>query len=138
MKLITLLLSMLLVNMAMYAQKVKAADVPLSVKEGLKKKFPGITVEKWEKEGVNFEAEFDLNKVETSALFDNNGNLIETESEINISELPQKAIEYLSEKYKDEKIKEASKITMANGQIKYEAEIKGKDILFDTEGIILK
>ena len=120
------------------AQKVKEASVPTTVKDGFKKSFPTAKVEGWEKEGANFEAEFDLNKVETSALFDAAGTLIETETEIAITALPKAVTDYLAKNHKGEKIKEAAKITEANGKIKYEAEIKGKDLLFDENGTLLK
>ncbi|HEY5391009.1 MAG TPA: PepSY-like domain-containing protein, partial [Hanamia sp.] len=91
-----------------YAQKIKAEDVPLVVKNEFKKHFPNAKVEVWEKEGVNFEAEFDVNKIETSALINANGNLLETESAISVSALPKMAKEYLSKTYKSEKIKEVA------------------------------
>jgi hypothetical protein len=121
-----------------FAQKLKVSEVPISVKNGFEKHFPSAKIKAWEKEGINFEAEFDLSKVETSALFDATGNLLETESEITVSALPKAAIKYLSETLKGEKIKEAAKIIEANGKIKYEAEIKGKDYLFDSEGNFMK
>lgn len=35
------------------------------------------------------------------------------------------------------KIKEAAKITKSNGEVQYEAEVNGKDILFTPEGKIV-
>src|ERR1041384_885438 len=60
------------------AQKVNEADVPAAVKAKQASLYPNAKVEKWEKEDANFEAEFDNGKVETSTLFDTNGNLLET------------------------------------------------------------
>ncbi len=134
MKTLSMTIAGLLIISCATAQKLKQSEVPVAVKESLKKHFPTIKAEAWEKEGANFEAEFDLNKVETSAVFDTNGYLIETESEIAISAFPQAATTYLATKYKGQKIKEISKITEANGKVKYEAEINGKDILFDEKG----
>ena len=50
------------------AQTVKEADVPTPVKDALKKQYPAAKVEKWEKEDTNYEAEFHINKIETSAV----------------------------------------------------------------------
>ncbi|MEO8759908.1 MAG: PepSY-like domain-containing protein [Bacteroidia bacterium] len=120
-----------------YAQKIKTEEVPAIVKDGFKKSFPNAKVTSWEKENGKYEAAFDVNKVETSALLDVDGKLVETESAIQISELPKAAIDYLSKTYNGVKIKEAAKIIESNGKIKYEAEIKGKDILFDEKGNLI-
>jgi hypothetical protein len=134
----TILMVVLSINSSItYAQKLKTEEVPPIVKEGFRKIFPNVKATSWEKENGKFEAAFNLNKVETSALLDVDGKLVETESAINISELPQPVIDYLSKKYKGVKIKEAAKIIEANGKIKYEAEIKGKDILFDEKGNLI-
>jgi hypothetical protein len=125
-----------------YAQKVKEADVPAAVKESFAKKYPGTKVEKWEKEGADYEAEFDLKKVETSAVFDAKGNFKEVEQEIKISELPAAAAEYCKKNFADYKLDEAAKIVDAAGKVMYEAEMKkGKehfDALFDDKGNFAK
>src|ERR1700758_994546 len=111
-----------------FAQKIKESVVPVDVKAGLKKHFPNAKLITWEKEGANFEAEFDMDKVKTSVLLNISGDLLETETAIAVSSLPKTAIEYLAKTYKGEKIEEAAKIVEADGKIKYEAEVKGKDI----------
>jgi folylpolyglutamate synthase/dihydropteroate synthase len=116
------------------AQKLKEKDVPLKVKEALAKKFASIKVEEWEKENVNYEAEFDLNKEECSATFDENGIWLETETEIKPSALPKTAIDYLAKNVSGKKIKEASKIENAEGKISYEAEVNDVDYIFDEAG----
>ncbi len=120
-----------------YAQKLKTEKVPSVVKDGFNASFPNTQVKSWEKENGKYEAAFEVNKVETSALLDVDGKLVETESAINVSELPKAAIDYLSKTYKGVKIKEAAKIIESTGKIKYEAEIKGKDILFDEKGNLI-
>jgi len=124
------------------AQKISEAEVPASVKSSFAKKFLGAKVEKWEKEGADYEAEFHLNKIEHSALFDANGTFKEVEQEIKVSELPKAATDYCAKTYATYKVSEASKITDANGKITYEAEMsKGKehfDALFDDKGNFIK
>ena len=124
------------------AQHLKDADVPSSVKQGFEKKYPGVKVEKWEKEGVDYEAKFDLNKAESSAVFSANGTFKEFEQEIKISELLKPISDYCAKQFKDYKIDEAAKITDASGKLQYEAEMsKGKehfDALFDAEGNFVK
>ena len=120
------------------AQHLKEAQVPAAVKENVKKEFTSSKVTGWEMEGTNYEAHLMLNKAESSALLSPDGKLIETESEIAITALPKAATEYLAKMYKGDKIKEAAKIVTVAGKTTYEAEIKGKDILFDDKGNLLK
>lgn len=120
------------------AQKIKEAEVPIKVKEGFYKKFPNFKAEKWEKEGANFEVEFDQTKTETSALFDASGNLLETEMEISVKELPKEALDYLAKNMPNKKIKETSKITDSKGVVSYEAEVNGTDYIFDSIGNFIK
>lgn len=124
------------------AQKMNDADVPAAVKNSFSKKFPGAKVEKWEKEGNDYEAEFDWNKTESSAVFDAAGTFKEIESEIKTSELPKNVTEYCQKNYAEYKISEAAKITDANGKVMYEAELsKGKehfDVIFDQNGNFIK
>lgn len=124
------------------AQKMNEADVPASVKNGFARKYPGAKVEKWEKEGTDFEAEFHLNKVESSAVFDANGTFKELEQGIKISELPKSVPDYCAKNYVGHKLTEAAKITDATGKVIYEAEMsKGNvhfDVLFDDRGDFIK
>lgn len=138
MKKIVLLVALSLGVSLGYSQKVKEAEVPAAVKESFVKHYPNTKVEKWEKEGSNFEAEFESNKVETSVLFDAAGNIIETEIEINIAALPKAASEYVSKNMPGKKIKEASKITDAKGKVTYEAEVDNADYIFDANGNFIK
>jgi hypothetical protein len=48
--------------------------------------------------------------------------------------LPATITSYMKEHYKGIAVKEASKITKANGEVNYEAGIKGKDVRFDANG----
>ena len=120
------------------AQKIKESEVPQEVKTIFTKMFPNTKVHKWEVEEKNYEAEFDFNKVETSALFEANGTHLQTEYEIDISMLPKDAKEYILKNTKEKKIKEASIIDFANGKKNYEAEIDGMDYMFDDNGIFIK
>lgn len=124
------------------AQEVKEADVPAAAKEAFAKKYPGVKAEEWEKEGNDYEVEFHLDKIESSATFEANGTFKELEQEIKTSELPKAAIDYCASKFAGYKLAEAEKITDANGNISFEAEMeKDKehfDVLFDDKGNFLK
>ena len=134
-KLITL--SMLFIAFGAYAQKIDASKVPAAVKASFAKAYPGATA-KWENEEGKFEAEFKVNGKEASAVFDANGTMEESEIEIKSSELPAPALAYVKEHYKGKSIKEATKITKKEGAITFEAEVDGKDVIFDAMGKFIK
>lgn len=120
------------------AQTVKETDVPTPVKDAFKKQFPTAKVEKWEKEGSNYEAEFHANKVETCAVYDSNGKFIESEIEIKESELPKGIADYIAKNLSGKKVKESCKITDATGAVSYEVEIENIDYIFDANGTFIK
>jgi hypothetical protein len=124
------------------AQKVKEADVPQAVKAKFQSQFPTATGAKWEKENADYEVNFNLGKVETSAVIDANGNLKETEAEIEVSDLPAAINTYITTNYPGYKIGEAAKTTDANNVVTYEAEVsKAKDkfdLIFDASGNFVK
>ncbi len=138
MKNIILIVSLVLTASFASAQKINAKDVPAAVTSSFNKLYPSIKEAKWVKEDANYEANFDLNKVETSASFDGTGKFLEEESEINVGSLPQAVLDYMKKTYPDKKIKEASKIKDAKGTITWEAEAKGLEVTFDAKGTFLK
>jgi len=138
MKKAILILAIGFVAIAVNAQKIKESDVPASVKATFTKAYPSTKVKEWEKENGNFEAAFDFKKEKMSVLIDPAGNITETETKIEVSELSKNITDYCSKKYVGKKIKEASKIVDANGIITYEAEVQKLDMLFDVNGNFIK
>lgn len=136
-KVTILLASMFAVTFA-NAQKASDKEIPTAVKNTLQKNYPNAKEIKWEKEKANYEAEFEVNETDYSVLIDASGNILETEVEIKIDELPANAKAYISKNYAGQKIKEAAKITDSKGVVTYEAEIKGKDLIFDSNGNFIK
>ena len=130
-------MAIMVITIPACAQKLDASKVPAAVKASFAKQYPGATA-KWEKEDGKFEAGFDHNGHEMSALFEANGTMTESEMGIKVSELPAAVTQYINTHHKGETIKEAAKITKANGEVNYEAEVKGKDLIFDASGKFLK
>ncbi|MEI9947125.1 MAG: PepSY-like domain-containing protein [Chitinophagaceae bacterium] len=118
-------------------QKSDESKTPEAVKDAFSKNFPGVTPG-WEKENGNYEAEFKKEGHEMSAVFESDGTMTESEMEIETTELPSAALDYIKANYAGETIKEAAKITKVNGEINYEAEVKGTDLIFDANGTFLK
>lgn len=119
------------------AQKIDAAKVPAAVKAAFEKQYPGVTV-KWEKEDGKFEAGFKQNGNTMSALFEANGTMTESEMDIKVADLPAAVLSYVKDHYQGKSIKEGAKITKADGTVNYEAEVDGKDVIFDAAGNFLK
>ncbi|MBV4360444.1 PepSY-like domain-containing protein [Pinibacter aurantiacus] len=115
----------------------KNVKAPAAAEAAFKKSFPAATKVKWEKEGANYEVNFLEGKKEMAAVYGETGNWIETEEEIAISALPASVDAYVKQQKKGS-IKEASKITKANGEINYEAEVNKQDLIFDKDGKFIK
>lgn len=123
---------------SMNAQKIKKENVPASVQQGFQKQFPTVQQIEWQKENDNYEAGFKINGTETSVVINPSGQILETEMEIGINALSAPIKSYLTKHYPNQKIKEAAKITDVKGTVTYEAEIKGKDLIFDRNGKFIK
>ncbi|MCY7409999.1 MAG: PepSY-like domain-containing protein [Chitinophagales bacterium] len=115
-------------------QKLKESAVPAPVVASFNKMYPNAEENKWSMEEGNYEAEFEMNESEASVTFDAAGNLLETEKEIAVKDLPAACAAYVSKNYAGQTIKEASEITDSKGVKTYEAELKGKDLVFDANG----
>jgi len=134
-----------------YAQKIKESEVPAAVKNAYAAKFPdAVGKGDWEKEDGNYEVEMEKRRVsmdngktvkeiiEQSVVFSPDGAILQTEVEIKVGELPAAVKEYVNKNFPGKKIKEAAKITEANGTVTYEAEIAKADYIFDADGKFLK
>ncbi|MCR9065512.1 MAG: PepSY-like domain-containing protein [Cytophagales bacterium] len=108
-------------------------EIPNVVKTSLEKAYPNASDVEWSNEGKDFEASFENGKEELSVVFDGRGNILETEKEVEVSELPEKIKAALNGK----KVSEAA-IISKNGETFYEAEVAGKDLFFDAMGIPAK
>lgn len=150
MKTIIVLLAVVFSIDTIRAQKIKTADVPEAVKSGFSKMYPNVKDVDWEKEEANYEAEFKTisvnmddpkakaKKRETSVTLDAAGNILESETEMDVKDLPKASIEYVNANYAGYELEEAAKLTDGKGTITYEAEVeKGKeefDLIFDANG----
>ncbi|NML39173.1 hypothetical protein HHL17_18380 [Chitinophaga sp. G-6-1-13] len=135
---IYVLLGCMMISASAFAQKISEAKVPAPVKTAFLKKFPAATGVKWEMEKGNYEAGFKENSQHTSAVFDAKGGWMETETAVPATALPKEATLYITSHYKGSRVKETAKIVKSNGEVNYEAEINGKDVIFDDKGKFLK
>lgn len=136
---VTASLTALLFAGALNAQDLKQKDVPAAVKAALSKKYPNASKVSWEKEKGNFEANWGGKSGEdNAAMFTPAGTFLELVEAIPVSKLPGNIAAYVRQHYKGASIKEAGKVTDAAGKHMFEAEIKGKDLIFDEKGNFIK
>jgi uncharacterized membrane protein YkoI len=115
------------------AQKMTTDKIPNIIKESLAKLYPTAKAIKWDKEQADYEASFKIDGKGMSVLFDAKGMEKEVETDIKFLELPMPVQMAL----KGKKVKEAA-VIKKGGKTFYEAEIGGKDLLFDAEGKSVK
>lgn len=132
-KLATTTAVMLIAALAL-AQKMQEKNVPALVKTTFQKKYPTAIEVKWDREGENYEASFDLDGTGNSVLMDARGSIIESEAEIEPAQLPKGVLDYVKKHYTGRRIKECAKITDAKGAVTYEVETKRGDLIFDNNG----
>ncbi|MDO3641327.1 PepSY-like domain-containing protein [Mucilaginibacter sp. L3T2-6] len=137
--LLSVLAGGMLATTSVLAQRVKKSEVPEAVLSSLSKKYPQAAKVTWEKEKGNFEANWGGKSGEDmSVQFTPAGQFIEEVHAIPTSSLPAGVAAYVKSHFKKARISEAGKVTDAQGKTRYEAEIQGKDMLFDENGNFLK
>ncbi len=112
---------------------------PAAVQKAFTQKFEGASNVKWGKESSNeYEAEFTMNEVKMSANFSSEGTWLETETGIEVKQLPEKVIDAISETYPGWEIIEADRIENVKKGLQYEVNLKSgtkkKEIIFTPEG----
>lgn len=119
-----------------------AQDTPAKVKESCKLKFPKATEVEWNKEGVNYVAEFYESDMSVTGIFDATGKWLETKMSIEESEIPTIVSKAALSKYKDTYLSNQSKIENNEHVIHYEIVLSSDDaaytLLMDEKGAILK
>jgi hypothetical protein len=135
MKTKNLVIALLFVSFTAFAQQV---NIPKTAKDSFSKLYPKAVEVKWDKENQDYEASFKFNGKDMSVIFDKDGKVQETETTIEISQLPKSVEKYVMDNFKEYKITGAAKIIKANGEEIFEAEVtKGKDkkdLFFDANG----
>lgn len=122
------------------AQSTK--NVPQAVMHAFTDQFEGASKVKWQLEdGKDWEAEFLQNGQEMSATYSSEGQWQETETEVEVDELPQTVRSTLHAQYEEFKIRESAIVRRPELQKAYEVELKnGKEVfevLLDEKGTVL-
>jgi hypothetical protein len=128
----------LIFSVSILAQQNNNLKVPDNVSKAFQIAHPKAENVSWDKEGMNYEANYKESGNNFSVVINNDGNILETESEIDIPGLPPGVVSYINNHYKNYTLSGAAKIVDNKGNVKYEAEIKNgkshKDVMFDKDG----
>lgn len=115
--------------------------VPQAVLDAFKAKYPLVKDIEWEKEGDNYEAEFEMGKSEYEASFTATGQWLETEQEVGVEDLPAAVYTAFNTAYPNAKKVEIEKIETHNQVIKYKFEFKEgrkkKEVVYDSKGELM-
>lgn len=117
-------------------------QAPKKVNAAFNQKFPNAEEVDWDMEENNeWEAEFEVDEKEMSATFGQNGKWLETETEIEESQLPEAVTLSLKNNFKGYETEEAEYLESPEYK-GYELELEGKDgditVLIGMDGKILK
>ena len=132
-----LLAAVLCLTLQLEAQSVKERDVPVAVTSRVSTLYPDAVKIKWEMEDGMYEASFMTGNKETSVLVSSQGMLVQTETEIEVAALPKEAAIYIMQNNPGNAIQEATKRTDVYGVVRYEAELKNMEYVFDATGKLL-
>lgn len=119
-----LLFAFLLLPFFQSAQDLKKEQVPQSVQKAFEQRYPQIKKTSWEREDGNYEVEFHQNGKEVEICFDGEGNWLQTATEMDPKELPEKVKAFLQTNYTGYKIKELMHIKTGKNETYYELELR--------------
>jgi len=122
-------------TLSIEAQAVKKRDVPPAVVSMVATLYPDASKIKWEMEDGMYEATFLSAKTETSLVLSREGELVITETEIEVSALPEGVLAEIAQRHSTiAMIKEVTKITDIFGAVKYEVAVDEMYYMFDSNG----
>ncbi len=147
-----LILTLLFVILAgtgsnVYAQKKKYTekDMPAAVIMSFQKNFPDATIRGYDKETedevTTYEVEATVGDIKKDIQFNADGTVIEIEEAMNTSDLPEKVVTAINNKYSSPTILKSEKVTKG-ADLLYEVVIKVKskkrEVRLDKDGNILE
>lgn len=121
-----------------FSQELNKSSIPTDVKTQLDKLYIDADKINWYKEEGQYIADFRHDKIFKTAFFDRAGNLLKSEEQCQVAELPERARDYALNKFPQERILGARKITDNTGRVQWVAAMKSVDFLFDKDGNFIK
>jgi len=120
------------------AQDLKSTDVPVSVMDSFNLDYPAITDVDWNKDGNNFSAGFEENKLGRTITYAASGKRVGIDEQIVLTAVPYSVTAYVRKNHEGNEMDSASKLTSADGTVTYKTKMAGKDLFFDSKGTYLK
>ncbi|WP_162428391.1 PepSY-like domain-containing protein [Pontibacter pudoricolor] len=111
--------------LAVNAQDVATKDVPSTVAAALTQKFANATDLDWEMNGTNYEADFDVNRVDHNVLIDPSGKILMTKRDIQKKDLPQAVSSAISQNHKGLRLDDMEVLEI-DGTTYYQVELDDK------------
>jgi hypothetical protein len=114
--------------------------LPDAVSKAFEKKFPKAKKVRWAPGDIDeYEADFEMDSLVLTSIFDIKGNWIQTEVDMPVIKLPQAVALAVKKSYPKGKISHVAKITHYKKVPHYEVEIKTadriEDVYFDENGV---
>ena len=134
MKQITAFLCAFFILFTLQAQNIKPAEVPSVVLDQFNFIYPFASRTSWKTENDHFRADFKNDKRKTTAVFQSKGALYKTMTEVNVSALPQPAIDFLMKNDPEAKIEDVRIIEDKQGVITFQAVHDKTKYVFDWAG----
>lgn len=123
-------------------QETVNAQAPDAVKKTFQKMYPGEDDPDWHKDSNgNYESNFKIDGIKYRADYAPNGNWIETETSIDVKDLPKAIRDRIKSDYDSEEITEVEKVEHHSKGLFYDVEFKQKgknmDVEFKANGDII-
>ena len=146
MKKLLFAIAVLFISTVASAQKLTTDNVPADVLSAFKNKFSTATKTTWELDYDSYEASFSFLNTPMSALFDKDGNWLESHYYIKYQELPKEVKDSLSKQFGTVlgmyKTDDLEKVEMKDKDITYKMTVtkdsKMYDMVFSEKGQIIK
>ncbi len=116
------------------AQNIKSSEVPEDVIQQFSFIYPDAQRVSWKLKKEKYQADFKNDKKATKAIFQPDGSLFLTKTEIKVCALPPSAVGFLTKDEPDVKIDIACIIEDHQGVITFEAIVDKTEFLFDNTG----
>ncbi|MFC6998616.1 PepSY-like domain-containing protein [Rufibacter roseus] len=105
------------------SQRLAVSNVPSLVQNSLKTQFPAAANIEWDKQGNSFEAEFDLNQTEHTALLDATGKILMYKHDVDTTQLPEPVMSSIKRDFAAYVVDDLEKVEK-DGQTFYQVELE--------------
>lgn len=141
MKTVSIIALMMFATATVSAQDLKMNDVPSNLQTAFNKTYANATDVEWEKEGVNYKVEFEINRMDHEIWYSADGKTVKSEMDMGVKSIPSEISNAIKKKYPDYKI-DTVEVTEVGNKKTYEVEIekgwtKERKLVLDATGKIL-